>query len=490
MNKNFFIAAGSLVVASLLFLAFINVFGPEKEPDSIWNLASLVGNQKEKIAEVSQLPAGSFGSLATLSSAVNSEGSMETAPMGFGGVATPNVSQGDKSRVSDLQMPETIALGAGGGGVSSMIMPYNSFKYIYVGDEINQENDSSLVYLRLKNQDTLAKDIAKNLSNFDFAGIKMNSFDNLKVNNLSFTEDKDKGLMINFDLKEGNVYIYENWEKWQIAERDACGANQDCWDKYRLKIEDVPADSELIKMADSFLSNHNIDINNYGEPQVDNNWRTYYDMAVSKADYYIQEQMTVIYPLLIEGSPVRDQSGNYTGLRVTVNLLHNQVSGLSGLMPYRYESSEYDLEKDSERIVALAEDGGWARNYYSQEQENIVKIELGTPELSYVQMYRYQNNKSEELLVPALIFPVINKPEQGYYGGNFISVPLVKELMDELEKDQDNWLMMRGGVTEPGLPMMDISQGASSSSSTEEVEASNGQVEFEIMPVIEPEMMR
>ena len=80
MNKNFFIAAGSLIIASFLFLAFINVFGPEKEPDSIWNLASLVGNQKEKIAEVSQLPAGSFGSLATLSSAVNSEGSMEAAP--------------------------------------------------------------------------------------------------------------------------------------------------------------------------------------------------------------------------------------------------------------------------------------------------------------------------------------------------------------------------------------------------------------------------
>ena len=476
MNKKIFIAAGSLIVASLLFVAFINVFGPDKEPDSPWQLASLV-NKQEKEEKISYLPAGSFGSLASLSIA-SSESGQALAPAGLGGSETLNVARETTSGGEVASSDVAIGFGGGGDGKMMIAPAYFGFDYVYVGDDLNLEDESAAVYRRIKNQSTLAKDLARSLSSFNFPGINLKTFDSLVVNNLSFTEDKNQGLMINFDLREGNVYIYEDWEKWQIAEREACGSDQACWDRFRLTVDDVPADSELINLANNFLSTHNIDISNYGEPKVEDQWRVYYAMAENKSDYYIPEQMSVVYPILIEDAPVRDQSGNYTGLRVNINLLHNKVSGLNGLMPYRYEASEYALETDSERIIDLAEDGGWNRNFYMQDAENKQVVELGTPELSYVQTWYYKDNVSSELLVPALIFPVTKKPESGYYGANFIALPLVKEMIDELEKEQQNWLLMRDQI-EP-MPAVDLPADEPISSDG----AADGEVR--IMPVGEP----
>lgn len=48
MNKKIFIAAGSLVVACLLFIAAINIFGPNQAEDAPWQIAPLF-NKKRKV---------------------------------------------------------------------------------------------------------------------------------------------------------------------------------------------------------------------------------------------------------------------------------------------------------------------------------------------------------------------------------------------------------------------------------------------------------
>lgn len=459
MNKKFYIAAGSLLALCLLFIAFISMSGPRNEKTSNWSISSLIGTQN-KAEEVKRLPAGSFGNLVALSSDAGEMQELATLSANGLGSATMEMDTArDGEAREEVINPAPLGmtgevLGMGGGVASSkMILPYYGFKYVYKGEEINLENESSLVYRRIKDQASLSQDLARTMSSFNFPNVDMNKFSDLKVQNISFVEDKDFGLMINFDLREGVASIYENWDKW-MNERESCGSDQACWDRFRIKIEDVPQDNVLISLSNEFLSQHNIDLSNYGDPQVDNNWRQYYAMAENKADYYIPESMSVIYPLLIDGSMVRDQAGNYSGLRVTINVLHDRVSGVSGIMPYRYESSQYDLEQDESKVIDLAEMGGWSRNYYPEGAEDLLEVELSTPEFAYVQLWRYNGSYGEELLVPALIFPVSKRPDNGYYyGNNYVVVPLVNELIAELEKDRDNWPrpmpLLRDDVIEP-----------------------------------------
>lgn len=66
MNKRIFVAAGSLVALSIVFIAAISFYAPNKNNDSVWNIASLVSNKNKEVAS-SELAPGSFGSLRTLS---------------------------------------------------------------------------------------------------------------------------------------------------------------------------------------------------------------------------------------------------------------------------------------------------------------------------------------------------------------------------------------------------------------------------------------
>lgn len=442
MNKKIFIAAGSVVVVGVAVLAFSVYYqkgywptknsGKEKIATGILRDSSLT---KEGFIA---LPDGAFGSLADLNAGIGTQSATGVEELASAKVLTTNsvapmLAVGDASVSSDSA---SLRPAVSQGGLLSgkmIIAPYYNFKYVYKGDALNLQEETAPVYRRLKGDRAVAKELAASFSGFDSLGFELSSLDNLKVTNISLVEDKDLGLMINFDFNEDNVYISENWAKWTYPERDACGNNQNCWDKYRLKIENIPADSALIKMTDKFLSDHKIDRTHYGEPQVDNSWRDVYDKSEDKANYYLPEYATIIYPLMIDGQAVKNQNGTDVGLQVTVNLFKNAVSGLNGLTPYRYEISNYPLETSADTIIKMAENGGWNRNYYLQS-ENVQTIELGTPERSYVQVYKYKNNTNEELFVPALIFPMINFPENSvYYGNKSIVVPLVADLLKEID---------------------------------------------------------
>ncbi len=429
MNKKIYLTTGALAVVAIAIIAVVSISGPK---------LILPGTNNISLG-ISELSDKAFGSLTT-----NNVASKEAAPvaMGLGGATMSGV------------MAER-SVGAGGDAMAAvssvsldakMIAPYFAYRYEYKGESLSLEDASGAVFRRLKNDGQSGRALASLLTGFSFPNLNLDAFTNLRATNLSLMEDKDLGLMVNFDFNEDTVYISENWEKWRIMERENCGNDQACYDRWRLKISDVPADDELIAMANQLLTDKQIDRENYGAPVVDNSWRIMYDQTADKNNAYVPEYATVVYPLIINDEAVRDQSGSYAGLRVTINLLKKAASGVSGLSPYRYESSSYDLETASDIVISAAEKGGWNRMWYG-ETANVSTLELGTPEKTYVQWWRYANGRNDELVVPALIFPILNIPTENYYGPRQIIVPLVKEMLVEI--NQNDQIMPRpidGGI--------------------------------------------
>jgi len=56
--------------------------------------------------------------------------------------------------------------------------------------------------------------------------------------------------------------------------------------------------------------------------------------------------------------------------------------------------------------------------------------------LEYVKIWKFNEDKREnaELLVPAFVFPILEKPEGTYFWQERIIIPIVKELLDEADK--------------------------------------------------------
>lgn len=424
MNKRIYLFAGSLAAISVIALFAVTEW-------KIWNINQTgvyETNFTKKIVTrdstpVFKLESGAYGSLISLgsggASANGAESAKAMAPQGLGG-------GGDMAVAVDS--PNATAV------VSSKMIawPMYNFKYVYKGDALDLQDASGSVYRRLKGDGYLAGNLVNLINSHDLGVLNLGSLDNLKMTNLSLVEDKNLGLMVNVDFNDDSIYMYENWEKWRIPERDLC-TDDACFSRFRLQMSDIPSDSDLVTIANNFLDKYNINREHYGQPLVDNLWRENYEKNEDKSNLYIPEYVVVVYPLMLDDEPVFDQSGNYAGLRVTINLLKKAAAGLNGLNPYRYEASDYALETDATRLNKVIENGGWNRIYYYNQAEGVktTEIELGTPTKSLVQMWRYTNNRSEELFVPALVFPVLNAPTE-YYGQKFITIPLVKELVDEL----------------------------------------------------------
>lgn len=431
MNKSIYIYAGlaTVFVLAFSFLSF-NLINKFEHENKLGKLNEISSNSYEDWQERNnddfvRVEPNAFGSLATISLTDLNENNnqneldIKMAPAGAGGSSTMMLGAPDNAR---------------------MIMPWiDHYEYIYQGDSLILDKSEGDVYRRLAITNNDGQRLANLISGLNLNGLDLSNFRNLKVQSISLLEDTDKGLAVNLDFESGSVSIYENWSKWRFPEREACGDDNACWQSFRLNIEDIPTDSVLINKANNFIKNYNIDLSNYGEPVVDNNWRFDYERSNDKVNFYIPETVSVVYPLLADDITVRDQSGNYSGVRVNINMFHQAVSGLNNFSINHYELSSYALETDFQRIVKIAEHGGW-RLWFNVDIENTKeqKIVLDTPEFTYINLWKYSNNKNEELLVPALIFPVVLDNVSEYYGRQSIVVPLVKEMLDELELNQVN----------------------------------------------------
>jgi len=119
---------------------------------------------------------------------------------------------------------------------------------------------------------------------------------------------------------------------------------------------------------------------------------------------------------------------------VTVDIRHKKVSNLGPIQSHRYETSSYPAETDAARIIAAAERGGFGGGWYFPEAEKKVTLELETPQFIYLQQYTYESAESSELYVPALLFPIKDWQQKGFWNSG-VAVPLAKEMLDQQDQN-------------------------------------------------------
>ncbi|KKP92161.1 MAG: hypothetical protein UR94_C0004G0022 [Parcubacteria group bacterium GW2011_GWA2_36_10] len=349
------------------------------------------------------------------------------------------------------------ATNAGGAVDGKMIAPDSMliyqptyYQYVYQGDEFSLNDEELAVLKRIKPASPSqggGENAKNNFGNFNLGLLNLNSFADAGLNNFNIVQDKKFGYSLYINLFEGSISLSENWAKWydtNYAPRE-------------FKNTDIPADDAIIALTDNFLAEHDIDAKLYGQPEVQkNNYNLMLPMAKAEdtavsSIYPVSNSVSVIYPLLLDGKQIYDDWGNKQGLQLNVNLEFNKVSSLYNLNTQNYQSSNYKMETDKEKILKLLRNGSIYPYYNYQETDTkIVEIPVGTPKLQYVRTWQYKNNINDELLVPALVFPILNPQNSDNPYKTSVVIPLAKDIIDQAQ-NQDNGggpIRVMGGAAE------------------------------------------
>jgi len=377
----------------------------------------------------------------------------DTGSRAFGELANGNVdTYGMRGGSPSPEMAMNSRPQSGGGGDAAVTM--DGDQKMMIAPEMTEYTlkfDGELPALTAEQIDVFKRqkgissaDVSTILGAFDTGLVDLTSFGGAKADNISFYQDTQYGYMVNVSFREGVISMNANWEKWPHPESSCM--DEACYQRYRIKIGDIPADETILSIADDFIDAHNVDLSQYGEPEVDNMWRVNYEAADNKADYYLPEISRVIYPQLVDGKPVYDESGAKSGISVGVNVREKKVSDVWGIMDQKYLKSAYPAVTDISLITAYLENFGKMPEGWMPEGTTVTKAEitLGTPEIAFVKHYTYENNVSDELIIPALVFPVTNVPAGTYFYRNSITVPLAADILEKMTSQSDG-----GGMPRP-----------------------------------------
>lgn len=399
---------------------------------------------------------GAFGSLSGIfqPQVENGERSATTQALGIGGgggLATPTAMD---AMIASDGVAEKSSIG--------IVAPdyFNQYQFKYTGGDFQIDAEELPVFKRIKGHPASTGLVSAIYSQVK-SMINLSSLNNMEVESIRMTQTVDNGYGVTLSLTEGSVNI-ENIDRREYAVLEKAS------DPYRqLTADEMPKDEEIIAVSNNFLNKFGINRDNYGAPYINKSWEEtilYYGTPGSDTRY-IPSVISVVYPISIEGNDTYDQGGEKRGLQVNVNVNKMSVQNLWNLTTEKYESSNYAITRDYEKIKKLAEQGGAYPNYYN-ENAKIVTLNLGQPELVYVLQYRYNGDEasSDELYIPAFKFPILNAPE-GYYGRQTIIIPVVKEILDEYGN-------IDGGIKPMPEPM--ILEGATSGSSGSGVNSVDG----------------
>ncbi len=334
---------------------------------------------------------------------------------------------------------ESVAAAAGtaGAGIAQRLIPYRPYEYVYAGGELPKIPKQMNVYERnlLANNNNTGEGMIGVLNNLGFGLADLTSFKNAGINSFTITQDQPYGYAITVSVPDQSVSVNINWQEWPHPS-PILGANPLASNSRA----SIPNDDKILADANAFLKEHNINVNLYGSPEVlKNSWPPIMSPQGSASQensasqgksagapgmpYYRPQSAEVVYPLKIDGGEVYMQGGNKTGLTVSYDFASGKVSGVQGLDSQNYKGSLYGLETDAQKIIAQALGSNGTPNKNVQS----LKIDLGTPFLTYEQMWNYTNYQNNEIFVPSLVFPVQNAP-QGYYGPKFVLVALPEDI--------------------------------------------------------------
>lgn len=303
---------------------------------------------------------------------------------------------------------------------SSMIVDpgqFTAYRYVYRGEAVTLDETTRAVLRRVKGATAAASDL---LRRSDFASVDLATLGRLRVQSLNLIPENSDGFAVYVDLAEGTASLNQ-FMPTPVAE------------PYQpLTASDVPADADLIAITNKFMADHRIRVDGYGSPIVQQeNYRILAAEAQARggdtATLYVPDYASVIYPQQHNGSNVVDEGGNPVGINVSLNLRTRQVTGVWNLRSLRYESSEYPAVTDFQRITATA----MSRYSYPVEgAAKVVEVSLGTPSMTFATVWRYNGSGADELLVPALMFPVTAPEGEPFFYPKAVVVPLIQELLD------------------------------------------------------------
>ncbi len=428
--KRINIAMGALAICAILVLGGLYV-GNQK-----LGTRQISFNNNPKIVSAGE---NAFGKLDNVTQ-------IEAKSEGGGGNGALDASLSATADVA-APTPSGVAYGMGGGGDArmSILPPYESqtYNYVYKGEALDLSEAKREVLKREKGE-AVSVDLNNLLGSISLGLINLNSFPNLRLQSASFVQKSGDAYSVYVNVDESSININGMWPQpmplaaESTTDSKLCIEGPNCGNvPPQIKLSDIPADDELISIANSFVSEFGIPTQAYGTPLVQDDWRIYYNLTEDKTNYYLPEVVNVIYPLMIKDQFIYDEGGNKTGLNVGIHVKTKKVMSVWDLSLQNYQSSMYDSETDSERILKVAARGGMY-GYVDPNAKKVIDIELGSPTIEFVKMWNYKNNTNEELLIPSLIFPVLNQPEikspYPFYRKSVI-VPLVKEILD---RDQNN----------------------------------------------------
>lgn len=348
-----------------------------------------------------------------------SESARDAAPVGLGGgrgVLAPSAMPQPQSELKDQAASESL-----------VVPPYQpvTYRFKYRGDELENLPTEVEVLKRLPGQGLSGFESL--LASLGGGGVDLESFSNAKLVQFTLNQDEPYGYSLYVDAIAGSLSINQNYLRWPQP-LQSC-RDQACFDALQFKVSDVPAELELIGLAQGFLQQHGIGLEGYGEPEVQNDWRLQYERLsqVERATYPAPEVVTVLFPQLIGGQEVFE-GGAKVGLGVGISLRDKKVSGVWNITTRAFESSVYEAETDMAAILRLAEQGGYFMGYVPESDAQVVERELDTPHRAYVKVWQYRAaSTGDELYVPALAFPIIQPPQGGGFYPAFVVVPLVKD---------------------------------------------------------------
>ena len=348
--------------------------------------------------------------------------------------SNPNASGGGQESLSasNGEKISSAPEGRGGGSASDSIYPYPYepvyYTYVYKGEDFVQNEAKLGVLKRITGSSAI--EASKVTGALDFGLFDLRKLSGAKTSNLSFFEDREFGYRTDIDLVRGSASIYKNWEKWPNP--FASCRDEACYKQNSLKSSDMPQDEEIISKTNDFLSSYSIDISSYGEPEVNKSFFAYYKQGQEMS---FPDEITVIYPLQIEGKSVYESYGDLSGMNVGYDIRNKKASSLYNLTTHIYQSSAYDAEMDFSKLLKAAQnvDGAMPLREDGGVTYKEVKIELDTPFMAYASYWKYEDNQSSEYLVPALIFPVRENSElpAGMYARKRVVVPLIKEFLNQ-----------------------------------------------------------
>ncbi len=274
--------------------------------------------------------------------------------------------------------------------------------------------------------------------------VKLSTFSVLEPAQVTWTDTSNKGYAISLDFKEGMVSISRNYSDIMLASTKESVSSPSL-------LTTEQSDKDLLDIATKFLRAHGISTKGYGQPEVRRDYLMYAS-DVSMSGY--PTDYTIVYPWTVNNRPVYDESGYHYGLTVSVNAVEKKVTGVYNLTSLQFTSSKYQLTNNEQSIRDFMQRGSM---YYNAAAEGVTKdIALGTPDVGYV-ISRYQlNNKSDEFLVPALIFPISDAAARRETGRAAIVVPL----LDQLLKAPEVPTTSSGGIPtsiSPAAPIIDPS---------------------------------